>query len=359
MKHPFVVCACLLGLSLLSSVDGRAQQRREQGVFKKNLTIKPKTAPPEKKEDEFQLEEQAVPALRFSTQFEPKKEFNPVVQNPDTTKLTKGEQLVVENDEEVQTAQGDWVKIASYYSIWDAQSINPYNIDPKDFDDAVELQLYDPAKNQFWAAPLKEGRLTSIFGWRWGRWHNGVDLDLETGDTVRVAFDGIVRVVAFDGRGYGKYVVVRHYNGLETLYAHMSQQLVQSGQLIKAGHVVGLGGSTGRSTGSHLHYEVRYEGNAFTPLELYAFPENSLKSDRYLLTPKVWDHLRGKAVVRQEFASGERSVQSRTTQWVRVRSGQTLTEIANRAGVSLAQIRRLNPGISPRSLQIGRRIRIK
>jgi murein DD-endopeptidase MepM/ murein hydrolase activator NlpD len=356
MKHRVIGLLGVLLCLLLCAVNGQAQGR-EKGIFKKNLSIKPKTAPP--KEDEFQLEEQATPQLRFNTQFEPKKEFNPVVNNPDTTKATKGEKLVVETDEEVQTAEGDWVKIASYYSIWDAQAIDPYNIDPKEFDGVVDLELYNQGKQQFWAAPLRDGRLTSVFGWRWGRWHTGVDLDLETGDSVRTAFDGIVRVVAYNASGYGKFVVVRHYNGLETLYAHLSKQSVESGQLVKAGQLVGLGGSTGRSTGAHLHYEVRYEGNPFTPLELYEFPANTLKGDHYLLTPKVWDYLRGQSVVKQEYTAGEKSVRSRTTKWVRVRAGQTLSDIADRAGVSLSQIRRLNPGVSPRSLQIGRRIRIK
>jgi murein DD-endopeptidase MepM/ murein hydrolase activator NlpD len=348
----FLFLALFAG-SLLSH-EGVAQGR-ERGLFKKNLSIKPKNSDSKKKDDDFQLDEEPTPQLKVNNQFEPTKAPNPVVASPaDTTTINKGETLPVEVDEEVQVGD-DFVKVASYFSVWDSRVIDPYGIDAKDFDGVIDIQLYDPPKNRLWAAPLTEGKITSVFGPRWGRWHSGVDLDLETGDPVYAAFDGIVRVVAFDGGGYGRFIVVRHYNGLETLYGHLSSQSVESGQLVKAGDLIGLGGSTGRSTGSHLHFEVRYEGNPFTPLEIYSFPTNTIKSEHYLLTARVWDYLRGGS--RMEYSSGEKR-RTRKTYWYRVRSGDTLGEIAAKTGVSVSHLKRLNR-VSSNRLPVGKRLRIK
>jgi len=346
----------LIATALFFLPQRLAAQGRERGLFKKNLNIKSKGTPdPKQKKDEFELDEEPTPPLRVNNQFEPVKQPNPVVASPaDTTDVAKGETFPVEVDEEVQVGD-EFVKVASYFSIWNTQVIDPYGIDPTDFDGVVDIQLYEPPKNRMWSAPLTDGRMTSVFGPRWGRWHSGVDLDLETGDPVYSAFDGIVRVVGFDGGGYGRYVVVRHYNGLETLYGHLSSQSVESGQLVKAGDLIGLGGSTGRSTGSHLHFEVRYEGNPFTPLEIYSFPANTIKGEHYLLTPKVWDYKRTGS--KMEYASGEKRV-TRQTYWYRVRRGDTLGEIADKTGVSVARLKRLNR-LSSSRLQVGKRLRIK
>ncbi len=99
--------------------------------------------------------------------------------------------------------------------------------------------------------PTPSTKITSPFGPRWRRMHNGLDLKVNIGDTIVAAFDGKVRIVKYERRGYGKYVVIRHDNGLETIYGHLSKQLVEENQLVKAGEVIGLGGNTGRSTGSH------------------------------------------------------------------------------------------------------------
>jgi len=87
--------------------------------------------------------------------------------------------------------------------------------------------------------------------------HNGLDLKVNIGDTIVAAFDGKVRIVKYERRGYGKYVVIRHDNGLETVYGHLSKQLVEENQLVKAGEVIGLGGNTGRSTGSDINLQVK------------------------------------------------------------------------------------------------------
>ena len=89
------------------------------------------------------------------------------------------------------------------------------------------------------------------------RFHSGIDLDLEVGDNVEASFDGIVKRADYVS-GYGNLVVLKHFNGLETYYAHLSKILVTIGDTLEAGDKLGLGGSTGRSTGPHLHYEIRY-----------------------------------------------------------------------------------------------------
>lgn len=112
------------------------------------------------------------------------------------------------------------------------------------------------------------GRYTSFFGYRpkFGRMHKGVDIALKVGDTVRSVLPGVVVRIKNDPTGYGNYVVVSHGGDLETLYAHLTKELVVSGQQLKAGDAVGLGGTTGNATGPHLHFETRVKGEAIDPL---------------------------------------------------------------------------------------------
>jgi murein DD-endopeptidase MepM/ murein hydrolase activator NlpD len=123
--------------------------------------------------------------------------------------------------------------------------------------------------------------ITSNFGARWGRQHKGLDIKVYIGDTIRAAFSGKVRIVKYEPRGYGKYVVIRHHNGLETYYAHMSKQLVRENEEVKAGDPIGLGGNTGRSTGSHLHFETRICGIAINPALLFDFRNQDVVGDFY------------------------------------------------------------------------------
>lgn len=123
-----------------------------------------------------------------------------------------------------------------------------------------------------YVAPVR-GKVTSSYGWRprFGRMHKGIDLNLNVGDTVVAAFDGRVRITKFEGRGYGYYVVIRHDNGLETVYGHLSRFLVKPNQFVKAGQPIALGGNTGRSTGPHLHFETRFMGLAINPAAIIDF----------------------------------------------------------------------------------------
>jgi hypothetical protein len=236
-----------------------------------------------------------------------------------------------------------WVTAFEYYASWDSKKINIYDFDPKDFKDTVQIKLFDPFFGSNWKSPLNETKINSEFGFRRYRWHHGTDLQLNTGDPVFSAFDGIVRMKSFDRNGYGYYVLVRHRNGLETLYGHLSKISVEIGQEVKAGDVLGLGGSTGRSTGPHLHFEIRYQGLSINPTEIFDFNYGRLKGDVYTITSSSFDHV----------------IQAREAVYHRVRSGQNLGVIARKYGVSINQITRLN-GISTRSvLRIGQRLRIR
>lgn len=241
-----------------------------------------------------------------------------------------------------------WVTAFEYYSSWDSNKIDIYNFDPKTFTDSVNIRLYDEFFGYDWKMPLKTTPITSNYGYRWRKWHYGTDLDLETGDPVYSGFDGIVRIKSYDRYGYGYYIVVRHKNGLETLYGHLSKQLVDIGQEVKAGDLIAKGGNTGRSTGSHLHYELRYRGLAFDAEKVYDFPEYKIISQNYLITPSLFTN-----VVKPT------SAPARTTAHHKVKKGENLGSIARKYGVTVSSLTRLN-SISTRTiLKIGQNLRVR
>lgn len=337
-----------LFLLLFSSSQLHAQ---ENDKFKKQLKIKSPT--PAIQEDTLirepeeikQESPQAEPESEMdNANFQPKKDLSIV--SEDTTSIDEGVLSVVEVSEELKI-DSVWVKVAEYYAIWDSRNVNPYKIDPTKFEDTVVINLYDEAKNQLWSAPLGSSQITSNFGMRGYRWHYGTDLELDTGDPVKAAFDGIVRIVRYDARGWGNFIVVRHYNGLETLYAHLSKQSVEVGQMVKAGDVLGLGGSTGRSSGPHLHYEVRYQGNAINPVSIYNFNENNLIAPVFTLTPRHFAYF------------GSKNAMVRRTAYHTIRRGDTLGGIARRYGVSVSYLTRINKISTRTKLQVGRRLRVK
>jgi len=174
-------------------------------------------------------------------------------------------------------ASGSPYPADAFYGHWNTQVPYPVRNNLAQFDTTLTLRLVDEEQDCGFKVPF-EGVLTSHFGWRWGRSHNGTDIDLEVWDPVVSAFPGVVRVARFY-KGYGRVVVVRHYNGLETLYAHLHRFKVKPGDEIDAGDVVGLGGSSGNSTGSHLHFEVRFQGVPINPATLINFRKGTLKHD--------------------------------------------------------------------------------
>lgn len=345
---------------------------QEKNLFKKSTKIesKPNTPSVNKREE---LDE--LPPLQFRNEttetsgkiagsemeerkFEPIKIVNNSISNFDTTSIDEGENLVVEIEEEAAPeGTEEFVTVASYYSIWDTKNIDPYDIDAKDFDEPVDIELYNIPAGKNWANPLANVKLTSPFGPRWGRLHAGVDLDLETGYPVYSTFDGIVRVNGFDYGGYGNYMVVRHYNGLETLYGHLSKKSLESGAIVKAGDEIGLGGNTGRSTGSHLHYETRFEGNPFNPMYVFDFGKAEPVSDHIVLTARTFD--RRSLGLRNEFGASGEKIKSRRKYWYKVRSGDSLYTIAQKAGISASRLARINGLKLSSTIRSGRRLRLR
>ena len=129
--------------------------------------------------------------------------------------------------------------------------------------------------------PIEQSFITSNFGRRWNRNHNGVDIKAYRGDTVYSAFGGKVRVVKYEPNGYGNVIVIRHWNGLETVYGHLSKQIVKVNDIVEAGQAIGLAGNTGRSTGTHLHFETRFCGLPINPLEIFSFKNKDVTCDFY------------------------------------------------------------------------------
>ena len=206
--------------------------------------------------------------------------------------------------------------------------------------------------------PTTSRVLTSNFGARWGRQHKGLDIKVYIGDTIRAAFAGKVRVVRYEGRGYGKYVVIRHDNGLETYYAHMSKQLVVEDQEVRAGDPIGLGGNTGRSTGSHLHFETRLCGVALNPALMFDFRNQDVVDDYYVFHKSsyqresaVANRLRG--VSGMSFGNDlDEDVELATaapeasyvqeSRFHKVKRGETLYSIAHKRGTTVDAIMKLN-----------------
>ena len=186
------------------------------------------------------------------------------------------------------------------------------------------------------------GPVTSNFGWRDSTKHNGIDIDLNKGDKVAAAFDGMVRVARNYG-GFGNVVIIRHYNGLETVYAHLSRIKVKPGQVIKAGQIVGLGGSTGHSTGSHLHFEVRFKGVPVNPRYLISFSEQKLLCTELVIRQTKWGI----------------AAYPKNTKYYTIEKGDTLFEIAKRFGTTTACIRQINGFNTGRvRLKVGQQISV-
>ena len=199
--------------------------------------------------------------------------------------------------------------------------------------------------------------ITSNFGSRWGRQHKGIDIKVYIGDTIRAAFSGKVRIVKYEGGGYGKYIVIRHTNGLETIYGHLSKQLVAENQTVKAGEPIGLGGNTGRSTGSHLHFETRLCGMALNPALMFDFRAQDIVADSYMFHKNSYkqesveaNRTRGvvgnggytREEVRGEIAQSTTVVNSEAKLYHKVASGETLYSIANKRGVTVDALLKLN-----------------
>jgi murein DD-endopeptidase MepM/ murein hydrolase activator NlpD len=257
----------------------------------------------------------------------------------------------------------DYQQVAGVYAAnWEDNSTNPYRIEQKDLPNEWAIWLVDSLDQYhcpFQGSVYHRGK----FGVRRGRRHQGVDLPLKTGDPIYAAFTGKVRVSKYWG-AFGNLVIIRHDNGIETFYAHLSKRYVEVGDWVNAGDVIGLGGSTGRSTGPHLHFETRYNGFAFDPQWLIDFENGLLRHRLFVLKKKYFniysnyeqdfdDEIKNEEDDKKEDAERE------AMRWYTIKSGDTLGRIAINNGTTVNALCRLN-GIKPTTtLKIGRKIRVR
>lgn len=263
---------------------------------------------------------------------------------------------------------------SSLYPNWNNNYTTNYGVEmPKEY--KIDLRAFH--------FPCESRRVTSSYGYRrsFRRKHYGTDIKVYVGDTIRSAFSGKIRIVANQGRrkGYGKYVVIRHHNGLETVYGHLSKQLVVEDQEVKAGEPIGLGGNTGRSTGSHLHFETRFLGQFIDPEKLFDFTAQDVLGDYYLFSSvgrsrlltsdeskqlpdnKVLASVGGptfeadKAAQSKKFQEERR--ESLRAQVHKVRKGENLSVIARKRGTTVKRLCQLNNITTKTVLRVGQILR--
>lgn len=268
---------------------------------------------------------------------------------------------------------------AELYPDWEDRFINAYG--------NVELPQELKIDLRHFCMPTTNRVVTSKYGYRprFRRQHKGIDINANKGDTIRAAFDGKVRVVEFQRGGYGNVVVIRHANGLETVYGHHSKNLVKAGDVVKAGTPIGLAGRTGRSTGVHLHFETRLLGEYIDPAKLFDFENQDVTGDFYVFRGRGRGTLLGKhdpnaaklngselaenaedaesvesteeevTYLSSEDAKNQQRAQraARNTRTHKVRKGETLSSIAKKRGTTVAKLCRAN-GISTKTkLRVG------
>lgn len=264
------------------------------------------------------------------------------------------------NFEEETEPEGDLYELG-----WDSNRVNCYaNVKVPQ---SVEIDV----RNFCMPHP---GYITSPYGYRrrFRRMHKGIDLHVNIGDTVRAAFDGRVRITNYEARGYGRYVVLRHYNDLETVYGHLSKFLVENEQYVKAGDPIALAGNTGRSTGPHLHFETRYMGYAINPAAIFDFANQTTHTDTYTFDKNTYTQARNfspeanaryaneytKANPRRAAAAKTNNDKS-TSKYATVKKGDSLSRIANRNHTTVAKLCSLNGIKSSATLHPGQKLRVR
>ena len=236
------------------------------------------------------------------------------------------------------------------WEAFDTMAIHLPKLNPASITEPIMIDL----PKFSWPTPTT-ARVSSHFGRRRRRWHYGLDLAQPTGEPIYAAFDGVVRI-SKRNRSYGNLVIIHHANGLETYYAHMSHRDVAVGDHVKSGDQIGLCGNTGRSFGSHLHFEIRYMGNAMNPEDVVDCSTHDLISHQLTLTSDSFRKVGNSRVGGK--GSGGGSGAASSSGWYRVRSGDTLEKIARRNGTTVKRLCQLN-GISATStLRVGQKLKV-
>ncbi|MDE6578566.1 MAG: peptidoglycan DD-metalloendopeptidase family protein [Muribaculaceae bacterium] len=242
-----------------------------------------------------------------------------------------------------------------YTEGWNSKSVNPFKES-----DVPQSQVID-VTGYFMPVP---GNVTSNYGYRarFGRMHKGIDLQIKSNDTIYAAFDGKVRLTNYEAKGYGNYVILRHPNGLETVYGHLNKHLVKPDQVVKAGQPIGLGGSTGRSTGPHLHFETRFMGYAINPAAIFDFANHTTHTDTYTFDKRTYTQARNYApantLAKAEKENPYRAADSERESYT-VRKGDTLSSIAKSYGLSATSLRKINGMTNTDVIKVGQVLKLK
>lgn len=246
-------------------------------------------------------------------------------------------------------------EIDIYTEGWNSKRVNPFNEADVPNSKVIDVTGYH--------MPCP-GQVTSNYGYRakFGRMHKGIDLAIRSNDTIYAAFDGKVRLTNYEARGYGNYVIIRHPNGLETVYGHLNRSLVKPDQVVKAGQPIALGGSTGRSTGPHLHFETRYMGYAINPSAIFDFVNKTTHTDTYTFSKQTYTKARSyapkttmaKSGTENAYKGGSDNITSYT-----VKKGDTLSSIARSYGMSATTLRKINGLESGDKIHAGQVLKLK
>ena len=244
-----------------------------------------------------------------------------------------------------------------YTEGWNSKRVNPFR--EADVPNSRVLNVTG------YAMPVGHStiRVTSNYGYRakFGRMHKGIDLGIRSNDTIYAAYDGKVRLTSYEARGYGNYIILRHPNELETVYGHLNKSLVKPNQVVKAGQPIGLGGSTGRSTGPHLHFETRYMGYAINPSAIFDFANKTVHTDTYTFSKSTYTKPRNFSPKR-EMAKSEsnpyHNAETTATSYT-VKSGDTLASIARSYGLSATTLRKINGMKQTDKIKVGQVLQLK
>ncbi len=239
-----------------------------------------------------------------------------------------------------------------YTEGWNSKAVNPFKES-----DVPDTQVIDVTG---YVMPVP-GKVTSNYGYRrrFGRMHKGIDLAIRNNDTIYAAFDGKCRLTAYERKGYGNYVILRHPNGLETVYGHLNKPLVKADQVVKAGDPIGLGGSTG----PHLHFETRFMGYAINPSAIFDFANQTTHTDTYTFDKRTYTKARnfapaGKTLAKAESSNPYRAAANEKDSYT-VRKGDTLSSIAKSYGLSSTTLRKINGMGAADVIKVGQVLKLK